>query len=624
MKQRTLQLLAPLPPLLAATALLGLFTHLGDRAMAGYALTLGSINLPTIDYVFFTAFWLLLGMPSALLFAVAFCRLASAPQLAALVGQRAPRDGVWLAGVGVFAVAIPLGLRDLVLGGAPLTDDEGAYEFMARLLISGRLYADSPPFKEHFDIHFMINSGKYYSHYFLGWPALMVPGVLLGIPKHIGAFYSGAAVVALFFLVRRVLDASWARLATLVYLTSVLFMVGAATQLSHIPCASVLLWFALAVLKSRDRRAPGWIHAVVSTLFSLAFCMRPLTAIGFGLPFLIHWFLGTTRLPRGSRARAWLSFSVVAGVGGMTFLGVNALQNGSPFRVAYQEYLDYTRNNQFAFSPFARGGSRTVSALQFDLGPMLAGFAGTLYRMNFGLFGWPSCLLPLPFAWGAPRTRVWWWALGCYTVTNLPVEGAGVDTFGPIKVTELAFVILVLALAGLERVQHALGRLSASFRWASPRLPLAFGLSCVLLSLIGYSPPMIAAITRVAEAVTVPERTLAANAVTRALVFVGERRVPRCASFPTRHFVLQRPYNSPGFNDPVLWVNHLDPQRNAALRARYADRPAYYLTWQDCAPVFVPFESMRFPEERGVARDTPSGPLGAPARPQSADQAPSR
>ncbi len=598
MDRRSRDLLASLALLLAGAALVALFIHVGDTYMGGFALQLGSLGPPTADYVMFTAYWMLLGGPAVVLLALGWSRFTAAPLLARfLAAFKPPRDSVWIFAVTTLAVVIPLGLRELLLGTAPLTDDEGAYEFMARLLASGRLYADSPPLKEHFDIHFMVNDGKYYSHYFLGWPALMVPGIWLGIPKHVGALYSGVLVAGLFLVVRRVAGAAWARLATVVYLTSVLFMVGAATQLSHVPCAALLIWFSLAVLRSRDADSPRWIHAAVAVLYVIAFWVRPMTAFGIGVPFLVHWFSGTLRLSRQQRWLGWTSFFIVAAVGAAVFLAVNHAQNGSPFSVAYQAYLSYTRRNGYAFSPFSAAYDTSVSAFEFDVGPMLAGFAGTLYRVNSGAFGWPSCLLPVFLAWNAPRTRLWWRCLGWYTLTQLPVEGSGVDTFGPIKTTEIIVVLLILAMAGLSHAQDSLGRIEGLPSWLNPRLPMALGVGLVFVNLVGYAPPRIAAVARVAKAVTAAERTLEANGVSRALVFTGTRRTPLCASWPPRHFVLQRPYNSPGFADPVLWVNHLDPARDAALRARYPDRPAYYLTWDKCLPVFTPFELMRFSEK---------------------------
>ncbi len=597
MDQSRRDLLASLAYLLAGAALVALFIHVGDAHLGGFALQLGSLGPPTADYVMFTAYWMLLGGPAALLLALGFARLSAASRLAGVVAAfKPPRDSVWMVAVTTLAVVIPLGLREFLLGTAPMTDDEGAYEFMARLLASGRLYTDSPPLKEHFDIHFMVNDGKYYSHYFLGWPALMVPGIWLGIPKQLGALYAGALVAGIFLVVRRVAGVAWARLATVVCLTSVLFMVGAATQLSHVPCAALLVWFSLAVLRSRDADPPPWIHAAIAVLYVVAFWVRPMTAFGIGVPFLAHWFVGTRRLPQRTRWLSWFSFSIVATVGAAAFLAVNQAQNGSFFSVAYQAYLTYTRQNGFAFSPFSADYDTSVSAFEFDVGPMLAGFAGTLYRVNSGAFGWPSCLLPVFLAWSAPRVRIWWWCLGWYTLTHLPVEGAGVDTFGPIKTTEIIVVLLVLAMVGLSRVKESLLRVEGLPAWLSPRLPMAFGVALIFVNLIGYVPPRIDAVARVAKAVTVAERTLEANGVRRALVFTGKRRTPLCASWPTRHYVLQRPYNSPSFADPVLWVNHLDPVRDAALRARYPDRPAYYLTWERCLPVFTPFELMRFPE----------------------------
>ena len=75
---------------------------------------------------------------------------------------RAAGDRWWLAAGIAAAFLVPAAIRLFLLRGASLTDDESAYRFMAQVLATGRLWADSHPLKAFFDRVFMINDGKFY------------------------------------------------------------------------------------------------------------------------------------------------------------------------------------------------------------------------------------------------------------------------------------------------------------------------------------------------------------------------------------------------------------------------------------------------------------------------------
>ena len=55
-----------------------------------------------------------------------------------------------------------------------------AYADFRELLADGRLWTASPPMPRFQDHPFLINDGRVYTHYFLGWPAQMLPDLWLG------------------------------------------------------------------------------------------------------------------------------------------------------------------------------------------------------------------------------------------------------------------------------------------------------------------------------------------------------------------------------------------------------------------------------------------------------------
>jgi hypothetical protein len=231
-------------PFLGAIASLAAFYAFGAEFLDGFVLDFGSITYPSVRYAFFLLFWMFLGSSCVVFLTLGIARTVSAGRMRGLTRWTgASRDARWLTLGALAGLAIPVFIRRFVLEGAPMADDESGYRFMAECLASGRLMAPSPPMKLFFDNVFMINDGHLYAEYFLGWPALMLPGLLLGIPGYMNAIYSALTVPGLFFVIRRVAGSGWAKLGIVLYLVAPLLMVGAATGLSHTTCIFALVWW---------------------------------------------------------------------------------------------------------------------------------------------------------------------------------------------------------------------------------------------------------------------------------------------------------------------------------------------------------------------------------------------
>src|SRR5262249_33680345 len=169
-------------PILAGVFALLLFHVIGHHFFDAYALDLGSTRGPTPRYKRFLSLWGLFGTLAAAFTGIRVARALtySAASRRLRAWWHAASDAAWIAGGAGAGFLIPLALRIVLLHGAPLTDDESAYQFMAELLSHGRLWTDSPPLKLFFDRIFMINDGHFYSQYFVGWPLPMLPAVWLG------------------------------------------------------------------------------------------------------------------------------------------------------------------------------------------------------------------------------------------------------------------------------------------------------------------------------------------------------------------------------------------------------------------------------------------------------------
>jgi len=295
---------------LAAAAALGAFWLVGAIFFDGYALDLGSVNFPTPRYFTLVTSWTLFGGLSTILLALAMSRHPGSP---AQIGKLAARwnampDRRFLIWTCSAALAIPLVLRLWVLQSAPLTDDESAYRFAAELLASGRLWVASPKLKLFFDQNFMINDGRLYPAYFLGWPALLAPGVWVHAPGIINPLLSALTVPPLIGVIRYIAGPSWARAGVLLFLSSPFLQIAAATQLSHTSCLMALTWSLFMYLRTRADDASLRHHAAFAFSFALAFCIRPQSAVAVGLPLVVSWGHGLWHLDSARRRRAAVAF----------------------------------------------------------------------------------------------------------------------------------------------------------------------------------------------------------------------------------------------------------------------------------------------------------------------------
>lgn len=573
---------------------LAVFWLWGILRLDGFELGLGSHTLPTPRHARVLVLWMVTGSCAAGFLAAALQRRGAGarPLAAALSDRRFVLYAALLAGL------VPALLRQWVLLDTPTTDDESAYRLAAQLLASGRLYMPSPPEKEFFDNLFLVNDGKLFTQYFLGWPALMVPGVRLGLEDWMNALYSALTVPPLFWLVRRYASSAAARLVTLCYLTSPMLMVGAGTALSHTSCLALLTWLFWVVVRAADpdgATAPRWAAAAV--LFSAAFFVRPLTALGIGLPLLLALAGGWWRA-RGRRLRLGLAFAAPSFLFAVAFLAVNQAQSGHPLKPAYVRTVEYARENGLRFSAWD-GHPEAVPQGPPDLQltdprQRLRVQASALVRLNSSLYGWPFSLLLAALAWRR-GARLPWSVLGSFFLLNLPLKYSGIDLFGPVHYFEAALPLLVLTGVGADRLD-ALRLAGAGWRRKLPASG-ALVLACVLTALCGYTAVRLGAVREIAAATRTPWRLVEQAGIGRAVVFVKRPFVSyRCLTFPSRGWVNARPNNDPELENEVLWVNDLGLERDRAFLARFPDRTGFVSLWlRECRQVVLPLDLLEEP-----------------------------
>jgi len=576
-------------PVVAFAITLSIFYAVGYEILAGFALDVGSITLPRPRFALFLFFSSLLIALAAIFLTLALVRVMDAPfARRSLEAASGGADRWWILCGAIAALLIPWAIRTFVLEGAPLTDDESAYRFMAELLASGRVRMPSPPLKLFFDNAFMINDGHMYAQYFLGWPALIVPGVFFDATGYVNAFYSALTVPAIFLVIRRLTDSTHAKLGLVLYLSSPMLMIGAATEMSHTSCTMALVWATWAFLRTRNSDSPAWAHAGLALGFCAAFFIRPLTASGLGLPILIAWLFGLRSLDRPHRVQALLSFGLPVLVLASLFLLVNQIQNGSVFAVSYQQYLEYSIENESRFSALHPSITETVG-FQFSgisRGLALAGVA--LIRLNSGVFGWPLLFsIFLPLALVSRSARLVWLSLLSFFAVNLFIYDVGIDSFGPVHYFESAWPFLLLTVLGLHVFQNLVSSLSPqqseylSMRGLTAHsiaaLPRCALLALIVTSLVSYVPVRLSLLQRLSANINAPRELLASSDIHNAIIFAPRPFLFQKSLWPANHFVYFRPNSDPDLQDDILWVNHLSIEQDKKLMELFPERDGYVM-----------------------------------------------
>lgn len=477
-----------------------------------------------------------------------------------------------------------------LLAGMPLTDDEAAYRFAAQILARGRLYLPSDLDREFFDHVFVVNDDRVFVQYFLGWPALLVPGLVAGIEAYSNAFFFALTLPALFLILRQLADPFWARFGCLLALTSPMFVISAGTLLSHTSCIALLAWFFYGALCCRQPGAGLHWQAVTATTFALAFCIRPLSALGIGLPLLGGWLWDLRLHPR--RRQALVAFAAPALFLTLLFLGVNQVLTGDPLRTAYRSFFEYR----------IAGVEETIADRELvwvSLQSSVSSSAAAFHRLNFATFGWPSSWLFVFFASDETfRRRLLAGILFSFLV-HLPLTQVGMDTYAPMHYLELGLPMVLLTVCGLQN----LTRMARRFEMAE--LPMVTAIASAAVAILAFLPYQLDMVHKAALLEKIARHT-EGQIATPAVVFVKQPYYTRhCFPGGLKTWVHQWPINDPDLSGEVLWLAHLSLARDRELMTRrFSGRKAFLATWEpnSCRRLFVPLEEAKaedFPPVQG-------------------------
>ena len=518
----------------------------------------------------FLLYYLLFGIPAAILLTAAFAPWAGPRLIAAFDGAATlPRRDC--TAVVACASALTFLLVTLVRFGilkdAAVSDDEHAYAFMAQLFASGRIYVPSlpPDLRPFLDNQFIVNTGKMYGIYFPGHPAALAIGQLVGAMAWIPTLAATFTVPFAFGVARRIFGQQTALLTLPLLLVSPYFLFPSATTLSHSTAAFLLMTFVYAALRVHER--PDALHwwALAGVALAWSALTRPFSTPFFAAPWLIWLGLAVWRR-RGGRALTGAALLCLLCAGALALLLVyqHAL-SGSAFVSGYQTF---SRMHHWGLIGKALEATPPL--------PSINELLYTLARMNFWLFGWPaSLLLALCFRRRDGGLRLFA-SVALVLLVYGAISAATIHPVGPVHYAELAVSLVILSASGLERILELSRSVWAGARGAHYVVTAPAALT--FCALVTFLPVYGGNLRASADLTRAPDEMLAVKGIDRAVVFVHTLPALYVSPYSWAYY---RRNNSPDLTDPILFVNYLGPERNKEFMRLFPDRPAFSMGMKD-------------------------------------------
>jgi hypothetical protein len=167
--------------------------------------------------------------------------------------------------------------------------DEYAYLFQANDLAMGRYWSDVHPMPDFFDFHHIVQrDGKWMGRFPPGWPIMLAPAYVLGIPPFLINVILGVLALWLFYkLVRKIYDARIAIWSMLAVAATGYYIFNSASYFSHTSSFLHVVCAMYFTFRYYDKRQVGF--ALLAGIFvGLLALTRPYTAIIIFAPFYLY------------------------------------------------------------------------------------------------------------------------------------------------------------------------------------------------------------------------------------------------------------------------------------------------------------------------------------------------
>ncbi|WP_336136390.1 hypothetical protein [Natronomonas amylolytica] len=533
-------------------------------------------------------------------------------RLQAFVRGQGARERVLAVAIAGAAAVLTFLIAAVVFPHHSANHDEAVYLQQASMLLAGQLELHAGALADAFHPWFFIEDGGRLYPKYQPYPAVLYAATmgLFGEPRVALAAIAAANAALVYLLGAGAVNRRVGVVAAAVFAAAPLSVVTTSVFLPYAPTTTLNLTFAVLYLRG-VRRGHLPSAAGAGLAIGLAFFGRPLTAVLFALPFIVHALVGAARslgtagigpIPEPLRRNALTAAGGLVGVG--LTLAYNARVTGSPLLFPYEAFapqdgpgfghreilghsLEYTpalavETNAHVLWYFA---TRWFTLGLLGTACALAGVGLVAYRLRTG----DESFVPeieSPAAWtlggllvSVPLGNVAFW--GNYNILATmadPTDGL-ISQFGPFYHFDLLVPLsLFAAVALVSATRLARTRLADGYSPEKARVAVAIAL-VVTLPLVGVANAGLAAqpLERNAAYTEKYETAYAPfenESLDDALVFV-----PTPYGEWNNH-PFQSLRNDPGFDGPAVYALDRDPGEDFAVLDAYPDREHYRYTYR--------------------------------------------
>jgi Dolichyl-phosphate-mannose-protein mannosyltransferase len=518
------------------------------------------------NQVFQSQLWkVILLFPATVLFSVALTRSRFQFPIPEKINYRL------LVGAALLTVAIILILStQFLFHETEVTDDENAYDFQAQTLLAGRIVNPPPPVsgksindlfakESSFDNWMIINDGRQWiGKYTLGHPAIIALGMVLG-NRYIVIIGISVLTLLLIFLIADELynDKKIAFLAFCLGSVSPFFYFVSSSRLSHTTSAFFLALFMYLFLRLRYMQT--WQQKTVMTLIiglvlGYAFNVRPMTALGFSLPFIAVWLMNHRQFPKRTFLTGFLLFT------GFSFMLILTLWYNS---VVSGDWLQFPFHY---YGPIERVGF----SLNHTPYSALLNLAISIVRMNGALLGFPLSLFFVFIFFFAKKEFADWLLfgiLGSIACAYLFYYSPGVQDLGPIYYYEAIIPLFILSARGIFFLYEMIHN---RFNQRGVFILYFLVISCIA-AFVTYIPERISHIARLTAQIRAPYEVVRSANIHHALLMIK--------LWKSQGWVMSYRNPSPEFTDDVVFCRYTDSISNRTVANYFSDRTPYVLQY---------------------------------------------
>ena len=186
-----------------------------------------------------------------------------------------------------FSFFMSASLSQTVFERLPHLEDEVAYLYQAKIFSRFDLVIETPqPRRAYWQPFVIDHNGTRFSKYTPGWSGLLSLGIHLGQTWVVNAFFSALTVALTFRLGTMLFNRDVGLIAGGLVAFSPMALLLNASLMGHTAAIFFTTLFILAYLKLERTHTIKW-GAIAGIALGVVVIMRPLTAIGIGVPFIV-------------------------------------------------------------------------------------------------------------------------------------------------------------------------------------------------------------------------------------------------------------------------------------------------------------------------------------------------